>query len=157
MNLTPIIVAMAAALFILSVGLANAGKTVNEAGALVCVTDRWDEKELEKGHKLADAVMRCVAIPDDPALEKYAQDCTGNYEYMPDGSWKSSGTCTDTFKNGDKSYESWEEGSHLKEYTYKKTGGTGKFEGIRGDGTYMYEALTDTLFGGRYKGRMELP
>lgn len=157
MNLTPIIVAMAAALFILSVGLANAGKTVNEAGALVCVTDRWDEKELEKGHKLADAVMRCVAVPDDPALEKYAQDCTGKYEYMPDGSWKSSGTCTDTFKNGDKSYESWEEGSHLKEYTYKKTGGTGKFEGIRGDGTYMYEALTDTLFGGRYKGRMELP
>jgi len=157
MNLTPIIVAMAAALFILSVGLANAGKTVNEAGALVCVADRWDEKELEKGHKLADAVMRCVAVPDDPALEKYAQDCTGKYEYMPDGSWKSSGTCTDTFKNGDKSYESWEEGSHLKEYTYKKTGGTGKFEGIRGDGTYMYEALTDTLFGGRYKGRMELP
>lgn len=157
MNLTPIIVAMTAALFILSVGQANAGKTVNEAGALVCVTDRWDEKEPEKGHKLADAVMRCVAVPDDPALEKYAQDCTGKYEYMPDGSWKSSGTCTDTFKNGDKSYESWEEGSHLKEYTYKKTGGTGKFEGIRGDGTYMYEALTDTLFGGRYKGRMELP
>ena len=54
------------ALFVLSHGPANAGKTLEEAGALVCVTDKWDEKEPEKGHKLADAVMRCVAVPDNP-------------------------------------------------------------------------------------------
>lgn len=54
-------------------------------------------------------------------------------------------------------YESWEEGSHLKEYMYKYTGGIGKFEGASGGGTYMYEGLTDTLFGGRYKGKLELP
>ena len=50
----------------------------------------------------------------------------------------------------------WEEGSHRKEYTYKKTGGTGKYEGLSGGGTYMYESLTDKLFGGRYKGKLEL-
>ena len=47
--------------------------------------------------------------------------------------------------------------SHLKEYTYKYTGGTGKYEGASGGGTYMYEGLTDTLFGGTYKGQLVLP
>jgi hypothetical protein len=64
----------------MSYGAANAAQTLAEARALVCVTDKWDEKEPEKGHKIADAVMRCGVVPDDPALEKYAQDCTGRYE-----------------------------------------------------------------------------
>ena len=52
--------------------------------------------------------------------------------------------------------ESWEEGSHLKEYPYKYTGGTGKYEGATGGGTYTMEELTDTLLGGRYKGELIL-
>ncbi len=76
---------------------------------------------------------------------------------MPDGSWKATGSCTNSYKGGDKSYETYEEGSHLKEYTYKKTGGTGKFEGVSGGGTYMYDGLTDTIFGGRYQGKLVLP
>ena len=94
MKLKQLFVAVPAALLVLGSGAANAGQTINEAGALACVTDKWDEKEPEKGHKLADAVMRCVAVPDNPALEKYAQDCVGKYEYMPDGSWKAAGSCT---------------------------------------------------------------
>ena len=74
-----------------------------------------------------------------------------------DQSWKGSGTCTWNFKDGDKVYyDSWEEGSQLKEYTYKTTGGTGKYQGAKGGGTYIYENLTDTL-GGAIKGKMELP
>jgi hypothetical protein len=95
--------------------------------------------------------------PDDPAAPKSTADCVGKYEYMPDESWKGSGTCTYTFKGGDKLYDSWEEGSDLKEYTYKNTGGTGKYEGAGGGGTYTNEELTDTLLGGRYKGTIELP
>jgi hypothetical protein len=53
--------------------------------------------------------------------------------------------------------ESWEEGSHLKEYSYKYSGGTGKYEGAKGEGTYTTENLTDTLAGGKYKGTIELP
>ena len=42
---------------------------------------------------------------------------------MPDESWKGSGTCTYTLKDGDKTkHDYWEEGSHLKEYTYNNTG-----------------------------------
>ena len=84
-------------------------------------------------------------------------DCAGNYEYMPDGRWKGAGTCTVNFKGGDKLSETWEEGSHLKEYIFKVTGGTGKYEGAKGGGTYLYESLTDTLSGGTYKGTIELP
>jgi hypothetical protein len=81
--------------------------------------------------------------------------CVGKYEYMPDGSWTGAWTCTDTFKSGDTKIESWEEGSHLKEYKYKYTGGTGKYQGATGDGTYTLEELTDTLLGGRYKGGVD--
>jgi hypothetical protein len=155
--MTPKQFLIVAALLFVAQGSANASQSFQESGVLVCVTDKWDETEPEKGHKLVDAAMRCGVVPDNPALEKYAQDCTGKYEYMPDGSWKSAGSCTNSFKSGDKSYETWEEGSHLKEYTYKKTGGTGKYAGASGGGTYMYEGVTDTVFGGRYKGQLILP
>jgi hypothetical protein len=62
-----------------------------------------------------------------------------------------------SFKGGDKIYDSWEEGSQLKEYPCRITGGTGKYERASGGGTYMYENLTDTLAGGRYKGQSVLP
>ena len=157
MNLKHLFVAVPAALIILGSGTANAGQTINEAGALAGVTDKWDEKEVEKGHKLVDYAGRYVAIPDDPTVPKSTGDCVGKYEYMPDGSWKGAGTCTATFKGGDTLQESWEEGSHLKEYIYKWTGGTRKYEGASGGGTYTFENLTDTLSGGRYKGTIQLP
>jgi hypothetical protein len=157
MNPKQLFLAVPAALLILGSGSARAGQTITEAGALACVTDKWDEKEVEKGHKLVDAEVRCVDIPDDPSAPKYSQACKGKYEYMPDGSWKAAGTCTDTYKSGDTKFEAWEEGSALKEYTYKITGGTGKYQDASGGGTYVYENLTDTLSGGTYKGQIVLP
>ena len=67
---------------------ANAGRTVAETGTLVCVNDKWDETEPTKGHKIVDYGGRCVGVPADPASPQYAEDCTGKYDYMPDGSWK---------------------------------------------------------------------
>ena len=157
MNPKQLFIAVPAAFLLLGNAPAKAAQTIEEAGALACVVDKWDEKEVEKGHKLVDAADRCIDIPNDPAAPKYSQDCVGKYEYMPDESWKGSGTCTDTYKSGDTKFESWEEGSALKEYTYKITGGTGKYQGASGGGTYIYENLTDTLAGGTYKGKIELP
>jgi hypothetical protein len=158
MKFTLLLLAASAPLLIIGNGAANAGQTINDGpGAIACVNDKWDVKEPEKGHKLVDYAGRCVDIPDDVAAPKSTADCVGKYEYMPDGSWKGSGTCTYTYKGGDKLYDSWEEGSHLKEYRYKNTGGTGKYESAGGGGTYTMEELTDTLLGGRYKGTIELP
>ena len=105
------------------------------------------------------AIRRGIGLippPTDQGAEKVALDCVGKYEYMPDGSWKGSGTCTDHYKGG-KVYESFEEGSHLKEYTTKFTGGTGKYEGATGSGTYFYDQLTVTLAAGTYKNSIQLP
>jgi hypothetical protein len=157
MNVTLVFVASTAALLIYGSSTANAGQSINEAGAIACVNDKATESEPDKGHKLVDVTQRCILIPDDAAVPKFTQDCVGQYEYMPDESWKGAGTCTSVYKGGDKASLTWEEGSRLKEYTYKYTGGTGKYEGAGGGGTYMYEGLTDTLFGGKYKGTMELP
>lgn len=157
MNLKHLLLAVPATLLILGSGAAKAGQTIDDVGAIVCVNDKWDETEPDKDHKLVDWAGRCVTVPDDPAAPKSTADCVGKYEYMPDKSWKGSGTCTYTFKGGDKLYDSWEEGSALKEYTYKNTGGTGKYQGASGGGTYTMEELTDTLMGGKYKGAIELP
>jgi hypothetical protein len=157
MNLIHSFVAVTAAVLVMGSGVANAGQTIDEAGAFACVTDKWDEKEPEKGHKLIDMAARCVTIPDNPAAPKYTTDCVGKYEYMPDDSWKGSGTCTWNLKGGDRVYEAWEEGSQLKESLYKITGGTGKYEAASGGGTYTLESLTDTLAGGRFKGQLVLP
>lgn len=138
-------------------GGALAGQTIEESGTIACIMDKWDETEREKGHKIAQSSNRCVLIPDDPAASKVSEDCKGIYEYLPDGSWKASGTCTDNYPGGDTTTISWEEGSHLEEYTYTKTGGTGRYKGARGGGVYRYDNLTNTLSGGRYKGRIELP
>lgn len=131
--------------------------SLDEIGALACVTDKWEEKEIAKGHKIVAAASRCVVIPDDPAAPKSTEACTATYEYLPDGSWKAKGQCNDTYVGGATKTITFEEGSHMKEYTYTNTGGAGKFEGAGGGGTYTYENLTDTLSGGRFKGKMELP
>jgi hypothetical protein len=157
MNLKHLLLAVPTTLLVLGSGVANAGQTINEAATMACVNDKWDEKEPEKGHKLVDFAGRCINVPNDPAAPKSAGNCVGNYEYMPDESWKGSGTCTYTFKGGDTLSDSWEEGSHLKEYTHKYTDGTGKYQGASGGGTYMYENITDTLAGGTYKGQLILP
>ncbi len=138
-------------------GAANAGSAIEEAGALACFTDKWDEKEQEKGHKLVDYAARCVSIPGDSNLPKDAEDCTGKYEYMPDGSWKGAGTCKRTFKSGDTITDEFSEGSHMKEYVYKVVGGTGKYKDASGGGTYMFDNLTDAVGGGRFKGKVILP
>ncbi|MDQ8697151.1 hypothetical protein [Hyphomicrobium sp. LHD-15] len=157
MSLKQLLAKLIATMFIFGGGLAIAGESIDEAGAIACVNDNLKESEPDKGHKLVDLTQRCVLIPDDSTAPKLTQDCVGKYEYMPDGSWKGAGTCANNYKDGDKASMTWEEGSHLKEYTYKYTGGTGKYEGASGGGTYMYEGLTDTLFGGKYKGQLVLP
>ena len=157
MKLILLFAALPAALIFAGIGTAKAAQTIEEAGVLVCVMDKWDEKELEKGHKVVDLSARCVDVPDDELAPKYTQVCPGKYEYKPDESWAATGTCTDTYKSGDTKTESWDEGSALKRYTYKITGGTGKYQGASGGGTYLYENLTDTLSGGRYQGNIVLP
>ena len=157
MNVQKLVVALPMALLFAGTGQVQAGPTIEEAFALACVTDKWDVKEPEKGHKLVDYAGRCIDVPDEKSEALTSEDCVGKYEYMPDGSWKGSGTCTRNLKGGDHITDTWEEGSHLKINVYKTTGGTGKYQGATGGGTYTMDSITDTLGGGRLKGKISLP
>ena len=70
MNLKHLFIAVPAALLILGNGAANAGQTINEAGTVACATDKWNESEPEKGHKLVEYAGRCICINNDPAAPK---------------------------------------------------------------------------------------
>ena len=156
MKALTLIPALAVLCAIAGTGPAAAGKSMVEEGAQACVIDKWDVKEPEKGHKLVDYSGRCVYLPDD-AAPKASSVCPGKFEYMPDGSYKASGTCEITYAGGDKKTVTWEEGSQMKEKVYKNTGGTGKFAGATGGGTYTSVNITDSTFFGRYSGKAEMP
>ncbi len=160
MNFNSVLASIPVTLILLGNGVANAGQSVDLAGTIACVTDKYNETEPEKSHKLADWAGRCVDVPDDSAVPKWIENCTGKYEFMPDGSSKASGTCSGSFKgdkDGDQISFTWDEDSHLKEFLQKITGGTGKYAGAKGGGTYTIEELPGGLYGGRRKGKMELP
>ena len=50
--------AVPVALLFFGNGAAKAGQIINELGAFGCVSDKWDVKEAEKGHKLVDSAGR---------------------------------------------------------------------------------------------------
>lgn len=151
---------IATAAFIVALAAAppvHASQKVDEPGVIVCVSDKWDEKEIGKDQKVVDYAGRCVKVPDAPGAAKTTEECTGKYEYKPDGSWQANGTCLVTVKEGETVSIAWQEGSGMDQNTYQATGGTGRFKGVTGGGTYKYDQLTTTLFGGRYHSKWELP
>lgn len=151
-------VAVAVPLLALGPAAAIAGQSIDQAGTLTCVNDKWDETEPEKGHKLVVYAGRCVIVYNDASAASAVEDCAGNYEYMPDGKWKGNGICTVSFKGGSDTLSvTWEEGDALKDYLFSVTGGTGKYKGAKGGGTYKTEELTPTLYAGRKKGKIDLP
>jgi hypothetical protein len=152
-----LLAATATVLFIAGGFPSQAGQKVDEAGVIVCVNDKWEEKELGKDHKVADYAGRCVKVPEAPTAAKSTEECTGKYEYMPNGTWQANGTCLVTIKEGETFSITWQEGSNLETNTYQATGGTGRFKGVTGGGTYKYDQLTTTLFGGRYHSKFDLP
>lgn len=49
MTLKQLAVAAPAVLLVFASGVANAGQTIDLAGAMACVVDKWDESEPEAG------------------------------------------------------------------------------------------------------------
>jgi len=157
MNLKHVFVASTAAFLILGSGAAKAGQTINDVGAIACVNDKWNESEPDKGHKLVDYAGRCVNIPDDPAAPKATADCVGKYEYMPDKSWKGSGTCTYTFKGGDKLNDSWRRVRTSRNTRTRIPVERANTKALVAAARTPLRELTDTLLGGKYKGTIQLP
>lgn len=150
--------AIAAALLLGAAEAANAGERIEESGHEAFATIVWDELELDEGHSFAWWRGEGVGFDDDPTSPAYLNtgDCAATYEFMPDDTYKASGFCTYTDRDGDKWFVKWWEGSDMEEGRYEYTGGTGKYAGVTGGGTYTGEELTDTLSTFTYEGVMVL-
>jgi hypothetical protein len=124
-------------------------------GALALVVDKWKVSEPE-----IEYAGRGLGIPDDDTEVPAEGSYVGTYKYK-NGSLTGSGTGTETFKGGDTTNYTWEEGP--TEGTYKYTGGTGKYKGVSGGGTYKlyagytYEIVPGTLQVCKYKDQIVLP
>ncbi len=151
--------AIAAALLLAAAGTANAGERIESSGYDACIIDVWDELALDEGHSLALYKGRCVTFLDDPSAAGHMStgECAGTYEFMPDESWNGSGYCTWTYRDGDTLFLKFWEGSDMEVSRYDWVGGTGRYAGATGGGTYTGEELTDTLSASRWKEVIELP
>ena len=120
-------------------------------GALTLTVDKWNVSEPEKGDKSVEYAGRGLGIPDDPTEPPASGSYVGTYKYKPDGSWTGEGTGTETFEGGDTTNYTWYEDSSYNENTYTYTGGTGKYKGVSGGGTYtLYKGVSR---GGTYTYR----
>ena len=156
MNANLLFVVVPATFLILGDGAANAGQTIDKVGAIACVTDKWTETELEQGHKLAEnSVQRCALLPTDPSAEKATHELRGKVmSTCLTAAGRAVGPAPTPIRAATKYPKLGRRGLSCKEYIFKFTGGTGKFEGASGGGAYFYESLTDTLAGWRLQGQV---
>ena len=159
MNLKQFFIAVPAALLLVAAGPANAGESVKKWGHGAYATVVLDVLELDEGHSVMWWRGEGVEVDDDPSSPTHLNtgDCVLVLETMPDETYSGSGFCTFTDRDGDKYFLKHWVGSGMEESRYEYTGGTGKWTGATGGGTYVLEELTDTLSAFRYKGVIELP
>ena len=57
---------VAVPVLVLGSGLANAGKTIDVAGTMACVNDKWNESEPGKGHSWPNMPADALSFPTIP-------------------------------------------------------------------------------------------
>jgi hypothetical protein len=126
----------ASALLMSSAGLTWAQQKIEEAGTDFVVRDNH-LSELEEGHIVVLVNTKGITMTDDAShpLNMTAVDCKGIFDEFSDGSYKGNGYCIGTDREGHKLISRWSENSDTAESRYEVTGGTGKFEGAKGEGT----------------------
>lgn len=146
-------------LLIAVAGTAQAGERVEQSGHEAFATDVWEMLQLGEGHSVALWRGRGVAYADDPEspLHLAAVDCAGSFEFMPDGTSKESGHCTYTTVDGDKLFDRWWQSPGMESARYEWIGGTGKWAGATGGGSYSVTQLSESLLSVSYRGAVERP
>ena len=131
----------AAVLLISGANFAWAQQKIEEAGIDSMVRDN-KVFELEKGHLYILVDEKGVETTNTRSPTHMSViDCMGTWELFPDQSYKGSGYCTVTDREGDKLFQSWSDSS-AEGSKFESIGGTGKFEGAKGQGTYTETELS---------------
>ena len=78
----------------------------------------------------------------DPASPNHV-DCYGTVENMPDKTFKASGYCVITDRDGDKWLDRWWADSSMQKGRWEDSGISGKYKGLQGrTGNYVYTDLS---------------
>ena len=141
--------------------LAWAQQKVEEAGIDSMMADHRIF-ELEKDHLVILVHERGIETTADPSMptNMTAIDCMGMVDVLPDKTSKGNGYCVLTDSEGDKIFQRWSSSSAMPENRYETIGGTGKFEGAKGEGTAKVTELAPGPQGRsvvQWKGSTEYP
>jgi hypothetical protein len=94
---------------------------------------------LEEGHSLTLIKGKGFGTITNPPSHV---ECYGTVESMPDKSFKASGYCVHTDRDGDKIADRWWADSSMPKGKWEDVGISGKWKGVRKSGNYVYTDLS---------------
>ena len=94
---------------------------------------------LEEGHSLTLFKGKGFSTLMNPPTQI---ECYGSVETLPDKSFKASGYCVHTDRDGDKIADRWWADSSMPKGKWEDAGISGKFKGVRTSGNYVYTDLS---------------
>ncbi len=101
---------------------------------------------LDEGHSffLGNWKGLAITVPGSPDHLAHI-DCFGTFETMADKSFKASGYCVITDRDGDKVLDRWWADSAMPKGRWDDAGISGKWKGFRRTGSYVYtDSSTET-------------
>ena len=119
--------------------------------------------EIEKGHVFFVGAFSGVFFNDvaNGFIDKNAVECPGVNDIVNGLSLANHGYCIVTDKDGDKAFQVWkgkDTSPNVGGGDFQWTGGTGKYSGIKGNGTYRYTGISNTPgYSVVWEGEWQLP
>ena len=119
--------------------------------------------EIEKGHVFFVGAFSGVFFNDvaNGFMDKSSVECPGVNDIVNGLSIANHGYCIVTDKDGDKAFQVWkgqDTSPNVGAGDFQWTGGTGKYSGIKGNGTYRYTGISNTPgYSVVWEGQWQLP
>ena len=141
-----VMIALTLILGLVSIKIVSAGETVKIKASGTSINTKWHQIEVgdEEGHVIA-VFQNTQAWVVEPAGIKTTQYSRGTMDlHKKTGQGTMQGYSIMTYPGGDKRYASFDgkiAGKGKWEGTYTDLGGTGKFEGCKGGGTWKTQSL----------------
>jgi hypothetical protein len=130
------IIFLPAMLWVISTNLVGAANAPSGYNVFACEVKTI---ALDEGHSLSTFSGKGVLVSTPGSPDHMASiECLGTIESMPDKSFKASGYCVVTDRDGDKLLDRWWADSTMPKGRWEDTGISGKWKGFRRTGSYVY-------------------
>jgi hypothetical protein len=133
-------IVLVTALFTISTSAVSAPNATSGYNILTC---EGKTISLDEGHSLTTFSGKGVLVSVPGSADHMSSiECVGTVENMPDKSFKASGYCSHTDRDGDKWIDHrWNDFS-MKKGRWEQTGISGKYKVPRSTGTFVYTDLS---------------